>query len=114
MQERHTEEEYAFKLAISLSLKPYAEFVSTSDDEAREYLKPLISEIFDNPVNRLYLHNRNLSDSPLDSLMKLASKNKSSDEIEKVGKLIKAFQSEDSSSKPKVHNQRCTYNERFS
>lgn len=58
--ERRTEEEYAFKSAISISLEPYRNLLtqiakSQSEDEAN-FVRKLILEIFDNPVKRIYVN----------------------------------------------------------
>ncbi len=57
-RERRAEEEYAFKAAISVSLEPYRELVvrmrANGEAADAEFVKTLITDIFDNPTKRLY------------------------------------------------------------
>jgi len=56
-RERQAEEEYAFKSAISLSVEPYRKLLEQMrEEEATEtdFVKKLITEVFDNPVKRLF------------------------------------------------------------
>lgn len=56
--ERRTEEEYAFKSAISLSLMPYKDLLQKMKIDGHEaqsaFVEKLLLEIFDNPVLRVY------------------------------------------------------------
>lgn len=56
--ERRTEEEYAFKSAISLSLEPYKDLLQKMKADGHEaqagFVEKLLLEIFDNPVSRVY------------------------------------------------------------
>ena len=56
-KERHAEEEYAFKSAISYSLEPYRRLLvqmREKKDIDCDFVKSLMQDIFDNPVKRLY------------------------------------------------------------
>jgi hypothetical protein len=56
--ERRTEEEYAFKSAISLSLEPYKDLLQKMKVDGHEaqaaFVEKLLLEIFDNPVSRVH------------------------------------------------------------
>jgi len=56
--ERRTEEEYAFKSAISVSLEPYKDLLQRIADgghaEQATFVENLLLEVFDNPVKRIY------------------------------------------------------------
>jgi hypothetical protein len=56
--ERRTEEEYAFKSAISLSLVPYKDLLQRMKSDGHEaqaaFVEKLLIEVFDNPVKRVY------------------------------------------------------------
>lgn len=57
--ERRTEEEYAFKSAISVSLEPYKDLLHRMKEGGHEaesaFVQDLLMEVFDNPVKRIYL-----------------------------------------------------------
>lgn len=56
-KERHSEEEYAFKSTISVSLDPYRDLLKKMrEDGAKEteFVQKLMEEIFDNPVRHIY------------------------------------------------------------
>jgi DNA repair exonuclease SbcCD ATPase subunit len=56
-KERHSEEEYAFKSTISISLDPYRDLLKKMrEDGAKEteFVQKLMEEIFDNPVRHIY------------------------------------------------------------
>jgi hypothetical protein len=56
-KERHAEEEYAFKSAISYSLEPYRRLLVQMreiKDIDCDFVKSLMQDIFDNPIKRLY------------------------------------------------------------
>lgn len=55
-RERRAEEEYAFKAAISVSLKPFHDLLIESKNKEidTEFMKQLMKEVFDNPVARLF------------------------------------------------------------
>ena len=73
--ERRTEEEYAFKSSISISLEPYRELLDRiSKDQGTEsaaYVKKLIEEIFDNPVKRIYPYKEKMDDEKENSIINL-------------------------------------------
>jgi hypothetical protein len=56
--ERRTEEEYAFKSAVSVSLEPYRDLLhrmrSQGLEQEASFVEKLLSEVFDNPVKRIY------------------------------------------------------------
>lgn len=56
--ERRTEEEYAFKASISFSLQPYKTLLQQMKNDGHEaqaaFVEKLLTEIFDNPVKRIY------------------------------------------------------------
>jgi Mg2+ and Co2+ transporter CorA len=56
--ERRTEEEYAFKSSISFSLEPYKTLLQQMKNDGHEaqasFVEKLLTEIFDNPVKRIY------------------------------------------------------------
>jgi methyl-accepting chemotaxis protein len=56
--ERRTEEEYAFKSAISVSLEPYKDLLKRMKEEGHMaeagFVEKLLMEVFDNPVRRVY------------------------------------------------------------
>jgi hypothetical protein len=56
--ERRTEEEYAFKASISFSLQPYKTLLQQMKTDGHEaqaaFVEKLLTEIFDNPVKRIY------------------------------------------------------------
>ncbi len=60
--ERRTEEEYAFKSAISVSLEPYKNLLnrmrSDGHEEQAAFVEKLLLEVFDNPVKRVYADGR--------------------------------------------------------
>lgn len=62
-RERRAEEEYAFKAAVSVSLKPFHDLLIESKNKEidDEFMKVLMQEIFDNPVNRLFLEGKLVS-----------------------------------------------------
>ena len=57
-KERRAEEEYAFKSTISVSLDAYRDLLQKATKEnpgaGAKHLESLVSEVFDNPVKRLY------------------------------------------------------------
>lgn len=57
-KERRSEEEYAFKSAISVSLESYRDLLIRMKQDGHtvevEFVKELLAEIFDNPVKRMY------------------------------------------------------------
>lgn len=57
-KERRAEEEYAFKSTISVSLDAYRDLLQRATKEnpsvGAKHLESLVSEVFDNPVRRLY------------------------------------------------------------
>ena len=56
-KERHSEEEYAFKSAISISLEPYRDLLKKMrEDGATEadFVRKLMEEVFTNPVRHIY------------------------------------------------------------
>jgi hypothetical protein len=56
-KERHSEEEYAFKSAISISLEPYRDLLKKMrEDKAIEtdFVQKLMEEVFANPVRHIY------------------------------------------------------------
>jgi len=78
-RERQTEEEYAFKSAISFSLEPYRDLLmkTRQDDELEaDFIKKLMEDIFDNPVKRLYRHKQNKGEAQelVDVLASVAGK----------------------------------------
>lgn len=62
-RERKAEEEYAFKAAISVSLKPFHDLLIESKNKEidDEFMKDLMKEIFENPVDRLFLEGKSVS-----------------------------------------------------
>ena len=62
-RERKAEEEYAFKAAVSISLKPFHDLLIESKNKEidSEFMKQLMKEIFDNPVNRLFIEGKSTS-----------------------------------------------------
>lgn len=62
-RERKAEEEYAFKAAVSVSLKPFHDLLIESKNKQidDEFMKVLMKEIFDNPVARLFLEGKSVS-----------------------------------------------------
>ena len=62
-RERRAEEEYAFKAAISVSLKPFHDLLIDSKNKEvdADFVKRLMAEIFDNPVGRLFLEGKAVS-----------------------------------------------------
>lgn len=56
-KERHSEEEYAFKSTISISLEPYRDLLKKMrEDKATEtdFVQKLMEEVFTNPVTHIY------------------------------------------------------------
>jgi Asp-tRNA(Asn)/Glu-tRNA(Gln) amidotransferase C subunit len=69
-KERHSEEEYAFKSAISVSLEPYRDLLrKMREDKATEtdFVQKLMQEVFTNPVEHIY-RNSNPKDSVINKL----------------------------------------------
>ncbi|MCO5144142.1 MAG: hypothetical protein M9962_13720 [Oligoflexia bacterium] len=62
-RERRAEEEYAFKSAISISLKPFHDLLINSKNEQIDdiFMKQLMEKIFDNPVDRLFSEGKTTS-----------------------------------------------------
>jgi hypothetical protein len=96
--ERRTEEEYAFKSAISISLESYRELLEriTKEQgaEAAAYVKKLIDEIFDNPVKRIYPPKETLEEAKEDNLINLKEivgslSNNSTDQIKMLIEFLK-------------------------
>jgi len=81
-KERRAEEEYAFKGAISVSLESYKDLLERMHAKGAEteaaFIKQLVSEVFDNPVKRLYY----------DKEGKPLPDNMVSDLADRVGKLL--------------------------
>lgn len=96
--ERRTEEEYAFKSSISISLEPYRELLDRiSKDqgaEAAAYVKKLIEEIFDNPVKRIYPHKNKLDVESEDKIFNITDlignlSNSSPDHVKGITEILK-------------------------
>ena len=66
--ERRTEEEYAFKSAISVSLEPYKDLLKRMNEEGHTeeaaFVEKLLMEVFDNPVRRVYAEKHTKLESP--------------------------------------------------
>ena len=107
--ERRTEEEYAFKSAISVSLEPYKDLLqrmkeSGHGDEAK-FVEKLLLEVFDNPVKRVYANPSITTEldeyqAKLKDLKKLLEMSKNVDP-EKAKQLIDLFQNTLGSSLPR-------------
>lgn len=68
-RERRAEEEYAFKSAISVSLKPFHDLLINSKNEQVDdvFMKQLMDKIFDNPVDRLFSEGKSVSKLQINS-----------------------------------------------
>jgi len=84
-KDRHAEEEYAFKSAISISLEPYRDLLKKMrEDNAAEtqFVQKLMEEVFDNPARYLYRPKKGHEDDILHELLDFVQKF-TSDQISK-------------------------------